>query len=129
MLTPSLSPAAQTPDLYPDARACPRADLSVEVSLDSDHNFFLGLTENISEGGLFVATHVLRPIGTTLSVELALPGAERAFRAECEVRWLRIYNEASDTPPGMGLMFRDLSEDDAALIRAFVEQRTPLLWM
>ena len=116
-------------DAHPDARACARVDLHVEVSLDSEHNFFAGLTENVSEGGLFVATHQLRPIGSRVRVELALPGIEQVLRVKCEVRWVRLYNEASDTSPGMGLMFLDLSEEGARVIRAFVDRRVPLLWM
>lgn len=125
--TPSLLSAAL--DVKPDTRAFTRVDLSVEVSLDSEHNFFAGLSENISEGGVFVATHKLRPIGDSVTIELALPGAERPLRAACEVRWVRLYNEESDAPPGLGLMFVDLSDEDAASIRAFVEHRAPLFWM
>ncbi len=111
-----------------EPRASPRAPVAVEVTLESEHNFFAGLTENISEGGVFVATHSLRPIGTVVSVELHLPGVERALSAVCIVRWVRIYSEVSDTPPGMGLMFVAVSEDDMAVIRSFVDTRTPLFW-
>ena len=111
-----------------EPRASPRAAVSVEVSLESEHNFFAGLTENICEGGVFVATHSLRPIGTVVSVARRLPGVERLISAVCVVRWVRIYSEVSDAPPGMGLMFIVVSEDDMAIIRSFVDTRAPLFW-
>jgi uncharacterized protein (TIGR02266 family) len=111
-----------------EARAATRIDLTLEVGVETDHNFFVGLAENISEGGVFVATHNLRELGSILTVHLALPGHERPICATCEVRWVRIYNEASDTPPGMGLRFLDLDAPDELMIREFVETRAPLFW-
>ena len=40
-----------------------RAVLEVKIDLESDHNFYAGLTQNIGAGGLFVATHHVRKIG------------------------------------------------------------------
>lgn len=105
-----------------------RAVLSVDVGLESDHNFFLGFTENISEGGLFVATHQIQPVGSTVTLDFGLPGREERIRAVGEVRWVRVYNDASDVPPGMGIRFADISEEDLAAVREFVAQRTPLFW-
>ena len=39
-------------------RASERFDLEVKVDLESDHNFYTGLTQNISAGGLFIAETV-----------------------------------------------------------------------
>ena len=38
-----------------DARAHRRLALELEVTLQSDSNFYIGLTENLSDGGIFVA--------------------------------------------------------------------------
>jgi len=38
-------------------RAHVRHDVELEVSLESESNFYMGLTENLSEGGLFIAIH------------------------------------------------------------------------
>lgn len=105
-----------------------RASLSLEVTLEGDHNFFTGFTENISEGGLFVATHMPRKVGERLVVQVTLPGASVAVRAECEVRWLRLFSETSDAPPGMGLRFLSLSDGDRREITEFVSRRTPMFW-
>jgi uncharacterized protein (TIGR02266 family) len=109
-------------------RAHERAPLSLDVTLDGEHNFFTGLTENISEGGLFVATHQLRDAGAQIAIEFTLPTRKEPIRAKCEVRWVRIYSETSDAPPGMGLRFLDLSEEDKAAISHFVTRRSPIFW-
>lgn len=112
----------------PEGRIFQRTDVQIEISLGSDHNFYMGFTENISEGGLFVATHSLREVGSEMSIELTLPGIEEPIVARGIVRWLRLYNEGSDSPPGMGLQFVDLTPHAAALIREFVANRSPLFY-
>ena len=123
--------ANQTADRQsqPDPRRShDRASLSLEVTLEGENNFFTGFTENISEGGLFVATHMARKVGERVVIDLTLPGSDVAVHADCEVRWLRMYSETSDAPPGMGLRFVVLSEEDKARITDFVTRRAPLFW-
>jgi uncharacterized protein (TIGR02266 family) len=86
----------------------------------------MGLTENISEGGLFIATHLFKPIGTPIAVTLKLPNSPEPFTATGTVRWIRQYSETSDTDPGMGVRFEELTPQQTALIREFVAARTPL---
>src|SRR5690349_8602624 len=109
-------------------RAHGRAKLEIEVTLESDHNFFLGLTENISEGGLFIATHSLRKVGTIVDLELQLPNLRDKFHAQGIVRWMRVYNEQSDTPPGLGIQFLNLPPHAAHAIREFVNSRDAIFW-
>lgn len=99
----------------------------MEVTFESDHNFFMGFSENISEGGLFIATHSLREVGTRIALTFELPEG-RAIHATGEVRWVRLYNERSDAPPGLGLSFVDLTPEDAAEISAFVRRRAPIFY-
>ena len=96
--------------------------------MESDHNFYTGFSENISEGGLFVATHRLQDIGTDLVLEFSVPDRPTPIRATCRVRWVRLYRESSDAPPGMGVEFVDLAAQDAADISRFVTRRAPLFW-
>ncbi len=104
----------------------PRLNIEVEVDLESDNTFYTGLTENISEGGLFVATFDLHPVGTEFNVSLTLEGMP-TIEARAEVRWLRESHTASrDYAMGMGMRFLDLAEDDRATIQAFMECRAPL---
>jgi uncharacterized protein (TIGR02266 family) len=102
--------------------------LHADVTFESDSNFFMGFGENISEGGLFVATHSLREVGSRLTITFELPGSSRTLRVMAEVRWVRLYSESSDSPPGLGLSFVDLAPDDAAAITQFVRQRAPIFY-
>jgi uncharacterized protein (TIGR02266 family) len=105
-----------------------RVDVELEVSLESESNFYMGLTENLSEGGLFIATHFFKPIGTRIEVSFKLPKYPEPIRAKGVVRWVRIYSEASDAPPGMGVRFEQIAERDAMQIRDFLAQRAPVFF-
>jgi uncharacterized protein (TIGR02266 family) len=105
-----------------------RAPMEVEVTVESDHNFFNGFSENVSEGGLFIATHVPRAVGQAVEVLFTLPGAPRPIRVDCVVCWVRPYSEGSGLPAGMGLRFVDLSPEDAQLVAGFVRAREPIFW-
>ena len=61
-------------------RAAERFDLEVKVDLESDHNFYTGLTQNISSGGLFIATNALRKIGDRITLKFSLPGTTETLR-------------------------------------------------
>lgn len=115
----------------PDAdnrREHPRYGVELDVSFASDHNFYIGFTENLSEGGIFVATHSLKPVGTRVSLCLFLHGSESAVRCLGEVRWVRPYNEHSNVAPGMGIRFLDLPAEDRAEIQRFLDARDPIFY-
>ena len=102
----------------------------IEVGLGSDHNFFVGWSENISEGGLFVATHQLSPVGTRMELMLKAEPHLPKTVVEVEVRWIRNTDElTSDCPPGMGLKFVNLSPDVADAIQAFVATRREAMFV
>ena len=110
-------------------RVHPRFEYVVEVTLQSEHNFFTGFTENISEGGVFIATYSLRPIGTLLQFSFTLPDAPEPIEATGEVRWLREHDPVRmDSPPGIGVRFVELSEADKARVQAFVRQRETIFY-
>lgn len=104
-----------------------RVALCVEVGFHSDHNFYAGFTEDISEGGLFVATHMLKDIGTELALSFTLPNGH-AIIATGVVRWLRDPHDlhAADAVPGMGIQLKGLEPGDLDVIREFVALRDPL---
>lgn len=119
-------PGAGVPGI--ERRVAPRIELHVGVGFHSDTNFYTGFTEDISEGGLFIATHVLRPIGTVLQVTFALPTGDE-ITSDCVVRWLRDpHQHSDDAVPGMGVQFLGLDEAQEALIREFVSVREPLFF-
>ena len=108
-------------------RAFDRLNLEVEVDLVSDHNFYTGLSTNISEGGLFIATHTHKPVGATMEIRFTLPGDTEPVSAIAEVRWAREHNEQSDTPPGLGMRFVQIADRDLSRIQAFIQAtREPL---
>jgi uncharacterized protein (TIGR02266 family) len=111
-----------------ERRTSSRVDLEIEVTLESDTNFYTGLTQDISTGGLFVSTHKLRKIGQHVVVKFGLPGSSAPIVVECEVRWLRepgpLHDHRStDHPPGMGLRFLTLSPESKAAIDHFLKSR------
>jgi uncharacterized protein (TIGR02266 family) len=124
------SGTSRRPSAGPEARrAHPRHDINdLEVTLESESNFFLGLTENLSEGGLFIATHLVKPLGTRIEVSFSLPNVPEPIKAIGTVRWVRVYSETSDTGPGMGLRFEDIQPQQVAQIRDFLATRAPLFY-
>jgi len=129
--TPEGGSAAGRPDSgAPESvrREHERFAVDLEVSLGSEHNFYAGLAENLSAGGLFVATHRLQKVGSKIDLTLRLPDSEETFQLSGEVRWVRVYNEQSDTPPGLGIRFAELSAEVTTAINRFLDQREPLFF-
>ncbi len=112
-----------------DHRKSPRVPLDVEVGVDTHTNFYIGFGENVSEGGLFVATFSLLPIGTLVALTFTLPD-ESALHVNAVVRWLRDPHdlEMRDMPPGMGLEFVDLGESELERIHAYIAARDPMFF-
>lgn len=88
------------------ARQMPRLVLHAHVTTSSEDNFFSGLTENISEGGVFVATFSPPGIGERIRLQLAVDDAQD-FVVEAIVRWHR-YDDAGELS-GCGAQFVDLT--------------------
>jgi uncharacterized protein (TIGR02266 family) len=110
-------------------RRVPRANAYLCIDLCSEHNFWTGLTMNLSEGGVFVATHVILPPGSLVGLHLELPRNARRIMTLGEVRWSRQYTGNDDVPPGLGIQFVGLDEESMLAIRRFVTKvRDPLLF-
>jgi uncharacterized protein (TIGR02266 family) len=110
-------------------RRCPRVPLEVQVGLDTHTNFYTGFGENVSSGGLFVATFALLPLGTSIELTFSLPDGAQ-LRVQSVVRWLRDPHdlELRDTPPGMGLEFVELDPEARACVEAYVAARDPMFF-
>ena len=111
-------------------RAAERFDLEVKVDLESDHNFYTGLTQNISSGGVFIATSAIRKIGDRITLKFSLPGTNETLAVETEVRWIRensaLMRAHGDT--GMGVRFINLAPEAKEAIDAFVQSRESLYY-
>lgn len=104
-----------------------RHKVDLDVSLGSDHNFYSGFAENLSAGGVFVATHLLRPVGEMVEICIHLPD-NFEVHAMGEVRWVRVFNADSDTPPGIGVRFVGLDSSCEAAIQRFLREREPIFF-
>jgi uncharacterized protein (TIGR02266 family) len=116
------------PDSSGTRRRFERLGAELEVSLSSDSNFYVGFTENLSEGGLFVATYFTRPLGSKVEITVRIPGRAAALVLRGTVRWVRDYSPTSDGYPGMGIQFDSLSASDQADVAAFLATRDPLFY-
>jgi uncharacterized protein (TIGR02266 family) len=104
-----------------------RFSVDLDVTVGSDHNFYAGFAENLSAGGVFIATHNLKPVGSKIDLSINLPDGAHV-RALGEVRWIRVFNEQSDTPPGMGVRFEDIEASAGDSIQSFLSRRDPLFF-
>jgi uncharacterized protein (TIGR02266 family) len=93
-----------------------RHNCEFEVEFLSDTHFMSGITQDLSEGGIFIATYQRLPIGTKVELSFELPGEQRV-ETEGEVRWIR--DERGDTRPGLGIAFTKLSLEALARITAY----------
>jgi uncharacterized protein (TIGR02266 family) len=124
------STGSKVADNHQNVRASERFDLEVKVDLESDHNFYTGLTQNISAGGVFIATHHIRKIGDRITLKFSLPGSDAPLAVETEVRWIRENSALHrvDGASGMGVRFINLSPEASAAISAFLEARDSMFY-
>ncbi len=100
------------------------------LSNDSAANFFCGFAGGLADGGLFVDDFDPEKPRVGDGAEVDVRIAHRRIRARARVAWVRSDWAASDgSPPGVGLTLLDLSEDDRALVEAFMQRRDPLFFM
>ncbi|MGM0578527.1 MAG: TIGR02266 family protein [Myxococcota bacterium] len=112
-----------------DRRRHERRPYEVDVSFESDHNFYTAFTENISSGGLFVATRDIPAIGSRFPLTFTLPTLDRPITVECEVRWQRLEQlDSADSMPGVGVRFLDLGPEEREAVNAFIARRDTLFY-
>jgi uncharacterized protein (TIGR02266 family) len=112
-----------------DRRLEPRYAVAVSVTLESEHNFYTGITSDLSGGGLFVATHLIRPVGERIQLRLTLPNYRDPIDAVTEVRWVRpTAVPGGGGEAGMGLQFLQLAPAAKEAIKAFLKRRDSLFF-
>jgi uncharacterized protein (TIGR02266 family) len=89
-----------------DIREHDRLSFQAEVTVKSETNFFMGFSENISEGGLFLATLSPPAIGESISIFVKTMEGEE-IEVEGIVRWHR--SGPGGLVTGCGVQFRELS--------------------
>ena len=117
--------AAQASEI--NERAAPRLEARLVASVEADSDCHVGITENLSEGGAFVATRAPRNVGDEVSVMIALPDLA-LVHARGTVRWVRTPSKRNGMSAGMGIRFERLSPLDAVRIQDFVATRRSMLF-
>ncbi len=110
----------------PARRTHDRIEAEFDVGVNTENNFYTGFGENISEGGLFVATPTPLSIGEQVSITFRLPGIDTPCAALGIVRWRRDPPAWSEQLPGMGLQFVEIDPATRALVDRFIAKRRPL---
>lgn len=77
---------------------------------------YVGLTENLSERGAFVATRAPWSIGCTIDLIIGLPH-QGIVRARATVCWRRSGSLDGEQAPGIGVRFDRLPRDVASRLR------------
>jgi uncharacterized protein (TIGR02266 family) len=79
-------------------------------------------TGNLSVGGLFIQTKTPLKEGEQFLLELQLPNTVRSISVTCEVAWSRDKQDLAQGPPGMGVEFREMSEEDQKILTHYVNE-------
>jgi uncharacterized protein (TIGR02266 family) len=126
LVSHSAPPSTPPPDS--SRRRFERLSTDLEVSLLSETNFYVGFTENLSAGGLFVATYLTKPLGSKVELTVRLPQRDDPLVLRGVVKWVRLNNANVDGHPGMGIEFVDLPDGDRAAIAEFLAKREPIFY-
>jgi len=109
-------------------RKKPRVALDADIGFQSDTNFYTGFSEDLSDGGLFIATYNLLPVGAEVTINFTLPDGHLVV-AKGYVTWVREFNDTTpDVAPGIGVQFDGLTENDMKSIRSFLRKRAPMFY-
>jgi len=102
-----------------------RVALEVDIGLHSATQFYAGLSNDISEGGLFISTVRPLPVGSELTISFVLPGGH-SVTTRGRVAWLATPRDGESTP-GMGVRFVRLEPEHRAAIDKFLRYRPAML--
>jgi len=121
----------QQPPAAPAAQGAPGgqgARIDAELGAHSATNFYKGLSGNdvIDSGGIFIATYTIPEVGQQLLIKVSMPGGYE-FEALGVVRWTRdAPMSGTDSPPGFGAQFTQISPEARQLVYRYVRNREPL---
>jgi uncharacterized protein (TIGR02266 family) len=102
------------PEGASERRADRRVVVEVEVSFASESSFFDGVTQDLSIGGVFIATDRTLPVGSRVALAISLPGS--SILARGLVRWAR--PRSDERPAGLGVAFESVGPEDQGRIEA-----------
>ncbi len=99
-----------------EKRAHPRVPLVAKVDVESEGYGFLAVAQDISSGGMRIASANPLPVGTSIEITFVIPSPERKIRVRAVVRHVV---EGS----AMGVQFQNLPPEDAAALRDFAKKQ------
>ncbi len=114
----SLEAGSDTEPTGADRRRTTRADLIVRIDYSTVDEFFSEFTRDINEGGLFIETEKPRPVGAEVTMHFQVPGSDEGIQTVGRV--VRLSSGDDLSPPGMGIEFDELTEDDRRVINSIV---------
>jgi len=103
-------------------RKTPRTPIAIQVNYHAVDNFLRDFADDLSTGGMFIATQEPAEPGTQLILEFMLPGYNYPIRVKAEVMWSRTKLTSTDQIRGMGVKFIDLSASAKDKINAIVKK-------
>lgn len=102
-----------------ERRRFARVDARLKVKFVFAEGFFELRTEDLSLGGLFIATDHLVPVGEKVRLVLQVTGEQPPVKAVAEV--VRVVEESTPgQPAGLGVRFLELTKEGLACIQRFL---------
>jgi Tfp pilus assembly protein PilZ len=116
-------------ELVDEPRSRPQPTrVEVNVSLVSEHNFYVGTTRRIDSGGVFIATALPPTLGTRLQVRLSLADG-RKVDLDGEVAFIREKSATTGRQPaGCGVKLFGLPGWATESIDRFIQARQPIVF-
>lgn len=75
--------------------------------------------------GVFIERTEELPVGEVVEITLPWPGSEVALHCRCRVAWFHSAGRklaSKSLPPGAGLQFMEMAENDRVRLRSFLEE-------
>ncbi len=106
-----------------EKRKATRVPASLEVDYSTYTPYDLRRIINISQGGVYIRTQELLPVGSELEIRFNLPNYNRPINSKVKVMWT--YRQPSViemNSSGMGVQFLQIADQDLQAIEEFIEQ-------
>lgn len=106
-------------------RTSPRIERNVILAYQDIDSFIKAsmikaVAGNLSVGGLFIKTEKPYSKGEQFMLDLQLPETSETLSVNCEVAWSRVGWDIDQNPPGMGVKFVDMPDEDRRKLSEYV---------
>lgn len=99
------------------ARAHPRFEVNAYVDYAGTDVLLYHAIQNVSLGGICIRTPSVEDVGTRVDVVVNFPDLGKQLSLQGEVVWCN-----REEPQDMGIKWVDLTDDDRAALREYLEQ-------